>query len=112
MFRTFILCLGCLVAGTQGAWAADAQALDAQANAFYSQRNYPAAYQSYRQACVLDPANGPAWWGLANTLYLLGHKADALGAYQRAARLLPNYAPAQERYRQVEAELHPGEPVT
>lgn len=108
MFRTLILGLGLLAVGARVAWSADAKALDAQANAYYTQRDYPAAYQLYRQACVLDPASGPAWWGMANTLYLMGHKADALGAYQHAARLLPTAAQVQERYHQVDAELHPG----
>jgi len=107
MFRRLIFALGLLALGAGTAWGADAKSVYVQANVAYTQRHYPEAFQLYRQVCVLDPHSGPGWWGMANSLYLMGRKSEALSAYQQAAKLMPQSLQAQSRLRLIEAELHP-----
>jgi tetratricopeptide (TPR) repeat protein len=87
--------------------AQDAKQLYVQANVSYQQRQYAAAYQQYHDAAQLQPSMGPAWWGQANCLYLLGRKRDSLGAYLQAQRLMPTSSQVAARVRQVQAELDP-----
>ena len=105
----------CLV--VWGAWLAllgarplaamDAKQVYVQANLSYQQRQYAAAFQQYQQAVRLQPDLGPAWWGDANCLYLLGRKRESLSAYLQAQRLMPQSQQVAARVRAVQAELDP-----
>jgi tetratricopeptide (TPR) repeat protein len=108
MFQRLVLALAfCLALGSHPLRAADAKSIYVQANVAYGQRNYPQAFQLYRQVCVLDPSSAPGWWGLANALYMLGRKPESLEAYRQTAKLMPQSAAVLARVRQVDAELHP-----
>jgi len=50
-------------------------------------RNYPEALRQYRIAAELDPGNGKAHIGVADTLMLLGDTAGAVAAYERGLAL-------------------------
>jgi len=74
-------------------WAADAQkALDA-GTAAYQQKDYAKAVGSLREAVKADPQNWRAYQWLGNSLYALGQKQDALGAFDRSLELHPDNAP-------------------
>lgn len=87
--------------------AMDAKQVYVQANLAYQQRQYAAAFQQYQEAVRLQPDLGPAWWGYANCLYLLGRKRESLAAYLQTQRLMPASPQVAARVRAIQAELNP-----
>lgn len=67
----------------------------AKANAQIQARQYPAALESYRHICELDPGNHGAWLALGVLSGQLGDYIQARSAFQQAIALKPDSVQAQ-----------------
>jgi len=70
-----------------GRWPANLAARIGAGNTAYSRKDLPAAETAYRQATADHPQAGDAWNNLAQVLFELGRKQEALSAAQRAVAL-------------------------
>lgn len=74
-------------AAALGRWPANLAARIGAGNIAYSRKDLPAAETAYRQAAADHPQAGDAWNNLAQVLFELGRKQEALSAAQRAVAL-------------------------
>jgi hypothetical protein len=56
----------------------------------FAAKDYTKSIQYYQSAIKLDPHSAAAYEGLGNAYHVLGAKADALSAYQKALELNPD----------------------
>jgi tetratricopeptide (TPR) repeat protein len=60
-----------------------------QANALYTQGNYPAAIQAYEKLLISGLASAPLYFNLGNAYFKAGETGHAILNYERARRLAP-----------------------
>jgi tetratricopeptide (TPR) repeat protein len=78
-----------LFAGT-AAYAQDARVLFDEGNKLYLQQNYPEAIKSYEAVLKGGFESGELYFNLGNAYFKSGRLGDAILAYERAHKLMPN----------------------
>jgi Flp pilus assembly protein TadD len=74
---------------------------------YYAHKQYPAAATEFRAATEKPDAPGFTWKMLAHALEHAGELAQAVAAWEGAARVAPNDPAIAVNLRRVQARLHP-----